>query len=207
MITSHVTNVEGERMTQILVESTNNQHVRLSGHTWLQFKQLQGAIEGSSKARLYYHDGNIEIFMPGKDHESFKSLIGQLLELFFLKYRIVYKSTGSMTQEQDGQTSVQADESYCIGGDKLIPDLSIEVVYSSGNSTKLSSYQALGCPEVWFWEDGLLKVYHLRSSGYVRVNHSELPGLESIDLELLSRCILKGETSHLEAAQDWFKLI
>ena len=101
MITSHVTNVEGERMTQILVESTNNQHVRLSGHTWLQFKQLQGAIEGSSKARLYYHDGNIEIFMPGKDHESFKSLIGQLLELFFLKYRIVYKSTGSMTQEQE----------------------------------------------------------------------------------------------------------
>ena len=207
MITSHVTNVEGERMTQTLLESTNNQRVRLSGHTWLQFKQLQGAIEGSSKARLYYHEGNIEIFMPGKDHESFKSLIGQLLELFFLKYGIIYKSTGSMTQEQEGQTSVQADESYCIGGDKPIPDLSIEVVYGSGNATKFSSYRALKCPEVWFWEDGLLKVYHLRPMGYVRVNHSELPGLEAIDLELLSRYILKGETSHLEATQDWFKSI
>ncbi len=194
-------------MAQLLAESRTNQSVRLSGHSWFQFKQLQAAIQGSSKARLYYHEGTIEIFMPGKDHESFKSLIGQLLELFFLKHGIIYKSTGSMTQEHDGQTSVQADESYCIGGDKSIPDLSIEVVYSSGNEAKLSSYQALKCPEVWFWEDGLLLIYHLRSTGYVRVNQSELLGLEAMDLELLSRCILKGETSHLEAAQDWFKAI
>ena len=50
MIIWQVTNIEGERMTQTLVESTNNQRVRLSGHTWLQFKQIQGAIEGNSKA-------------------------------------------------------------------------------------------------------------------------------------------------------------
>ena len=37
-------------MAQILAELTNNQRVCLSGNTWIQFKQLQAAIERSSKA-------------------------------------------------------------------------------------------------------------------------------------------------------------
>jgi Uma2 family endonuclease len=184
-----------------------SQRVILPGHSWSQFKQLQRAIDQTSKARLYYYQEKIEIFMPGKDHEAFKSLIGQLIELFFLKRGIVYKATGSMTQEQDGVVSLQADESYCIGADKPIPDLSIEVTYTSGHEGKLSRYLALAVPEVWFWEDGVLKVYHLRNGEYDRVSHSQLPGLESLDIDRLSRCILKGEISHLEAAQDWFSTI
>ncbi|HTL89402.1 MAG TPA: Uma2 family endonuclease, partial [Leptolyngbya sp.] len=42
----------------------------------------------------------------------------------------------------------------------------MEVVFTSGNEGKLTRYQALGVPEVWFWEDGVLKLYHLRETGY-----------------------------------------
>jgi len=56
-----------------------------------------------------------------------------------------------MTQEKKGIVSVEADESFCLETVKPIPDLSIEVVFSSSTVSKLARYQALGVPEVWFW--------------------------------------------------------
>jgi hypothetical protein len=55
--------------------------------------------------------------------------------------------------------------------------------------------------EVWFWEDGTLRLYHLRETGYEEINQSELPGLNNLDMALLKRCILIGETSRTEAVQ------
>lgn len=190
-----------------LLAKATDQRLIHGGHSWEQFKLIQQGFEGCAGVRLSYCNGIIEILMPGKDHEAFKSLIGQLLELFFLKRGIVYKSTGSMTQEKIGEASAQADESYCIGTDKPIPDLSIEVIFSSGGIDKLAKYQALGVPEVWFWEDGVFACYHLGADGYQPISCSQLPGLEKLDLQQLSRCVRMGETSHLEAAQAWFRLI
>ncbi len=88
---------------------------------------------------------------------------------------------------------------YCINGLKPIADLSIEVVFTSGGLEKLPRYQALGVPEVWFWEDGTLQLHHLRSTEYERIDRSELPGLEDLDIGLLKRCILVAETDAGEA--------
>jgi hypothetical protein len=113
---------------------------------------------------------------------------------FFTEKGIPFKPTRDKTQEKTGAASTQADESYCLGDFKPIPDLSIEVVYTSGGINKLAQYQALGVLEVWFWEDGTLALYHLRQTGYERIATSELPGLESLDIKLLKRCILMTET-------------
>lgn len=56
-------------------------------------------------------------------------------------------------------------------------------------------------PEVWFWEDGTLLLYHLRSDVYEEVVRSELSGFEMLDIDLLKRCILMGETNFAEAVQ------
>jgi Uma2 family endonuclease len=104
-----------------------------------------------------------------------------------------------MTQEKSGVVSVQADESYCIGSAKPIPDLSIEVVFTSGGISKLERYKALGVPEVWFWEDGLLKLYHLQDNSYEPIERSQLPGLSELNVDLLRRCILMAETDAGEA--------
>jgi Uma2 family endonuclease len=194
-------------MVQLLQKPISDQRIIQSDRTWQQFKLIQEGFATAPGVRLSYYNGTIEILMPGKDHEAFKSLIGQLLELFFLKKGIAYKATGSMTQEKEGEASTQADESYCIGADKPIPDLSIEVIFSSGSEAKLTKYRLLGVPEVWFWEDGVLGLYHLRPDGYERCDRSQLPGLEELDIQRLSQCILMGETSHLEAAQTWFGMI
>ncbi|MCC8455724.1 Uma2 family endonuclease [Streptomyces rochei] len=99
-----------------------------------------------------------------------------------------------MTQEKTPEASTQTDKSFCLGEPKLIPDLSIEVVYTSGGLSKLPKYRALGVPEIWFWEDGTLRLYHLREDGYEQVIQSQLSGLETLDIDLLRRCILMGET-------------
>ncbi|MEG4861396.1 Uma2 family endonuclease [Microcoleus sp. K1-B6] len=78
-------------------------------------------------------------------------------------------------------------------------DLSIEVVFTSGNESKLNRYQALGVPEVWLWEDGVFCLYHLRSHGYEKIDQSEI--LPDLDINLLSRCLLIA--SRVEAVQEW----
>jgi Uma2 family endonuclease len=167
--------------------------------TWEQFKHIQKGLEGSPGVRLTYYEGVVELFMPGQPHEIFKKVIAALLEAFFLHWRIKVVPTGSVTQEQDGVASAQADESYCFGRAKPIPDLSIEVIFTSGSATKLKRYQALGVPEVWFWEDGLFTLHRLGETGYTRIQKSQIPELAKLDIELLSRHVLMGETDWLEA--------
>ena len=105
-----------------------------------------------------------------------------------------------MTQEREGEVSVQADESYCFGLSKPVPDLVIEVVFTSGGPNKLERYQVLGVPEVWFWQDGVFSLYRLRDDEYKTVDCSEIPELAGLDIKLLSQCVLMAQTSRLEAA-------
>lgn len=176
-----------------------------SDRTWEQFKHIQKGLEGSPGVRLTFYDGIVEIFMPGQAHEIFKKIIGFLLEMFFFKKQINVVPTGSVTQEQEGEVSAQADESYCFGAAKPIPDLSIEVIFTSGSAAKLKRYQALGVPEVWLWQDGLFTLHRLGDGGYVQIEHSQIPELAKLDLELLTRCVLMGETNWLGAATEFRK--
>jgi Uma2 family endonuclease len=188
-------------MTQLL-ERTTDQRTVLQG-TWEHFKHLQKGYEDISRAKLFYYNGTIEILMPGQPHETFASVIGYLLMMYFVQKGIAFVPTRSMTQQKEGVASAQADESYCIGKVKPIPDLSIEVVFTSGGEGKLPLYQALGVPEVWFWEDGVLRLHHLREAGYQRIDRSELPGLEDLDIDFLKRCILMAETDVVEAIRTF----
>lgn len=167
------------------------------GRTWEQFKYLQKGFENTRGVRLFYYNGTIEILMPGEAHELFKSIIGFLLETFLFNRAIEFKPTGSMTQEKEGIAAAEADESYEIEGFKL----SIEVNFTSGDASKLERYEALEVDEVWIWEDGALAVYHLQSGKYAKVNRSLIPVLSAIDLDVLSECILTGETSRIKAAK------
>jgi len=167
------------------------------GRTWEQFKHLQQGFEHTRGVKLFYDNGTIEILMPGEAHELFKSIIGFLIETFLFNRAIEFKPTGSMTQEKEGIASAEADESYEIEGFNL----SIEVNFTSSDASKLQRYTALGVDEVWFWEDGVLAVYHLQSGRHEKVNHSLIPALSAIDLEVLSECILIGETARITAAQ------
>jgi Uma2 family endonuclease len=185
-------------MTQLLTKSVEQRLIH-HGHTWEQFKLIQQGFEGFPGVRLFYYEGTIEILMPGRDHEFFSRIIAMLLHVFFEGIGVEFAPTGSMDQELEGVVSVQADESYCIGDLKPLPDLSIEVIFTSGGPSKLARYQALEIPEVWFWQDGLFSLYHLRENGYERICRSELPHLDRLNFDVLTQCVLMAQTSRLEA--------
>jgi Uma2 family endonuclease len=187
-------------MQSTLLEQPIDQRITHQGITWQQFKLIQAGFSESPGIRLSYYQGTIEIYMPGREHEVFSRLIGFLIGLFCLEKNIEFEPTGSMTQEREGEVSAQADESYCFGTSKPIPDLVVEIVFTSGGSKKLKRYLALQVPEVWFWQDGLFTLYRLRQDHYEPIARSEIPELASLDINLLTRCVLMAQTSRLDAA-------
>ncbi|WOD37776.1 Uma2 family endonuclease [Nodosilinea sp. E11] len=189
--------------TPLPTPPATDQRVVYGGISWQQFKLIQAGFAQSPGVRLGYYHNTIEILMPGRDHEMFSRLIGFLIGLFCLEKGIEFEPTGSMTQEKEGEVSAQADESYCFGASKSMPDLAIEVVFTSGGMGKLQRYQALGVPEVWFWEDGVFSLYRLQGDRYEPITRSEIPELATLDIALLSRCVLLGQTSRLEAANEF----
>jgi Uma2 family endonuclease len=167
------------------------------GKSWAQFEHLQQGFENTRGVKLFYYHGTIEILMPSAAHELFKKIIAILIEVFLLDRKIEFEPTGSMTQKREGTAAAEADESYNIEGSKLC----VEVNFTSGDESKLECYRALGVDEVWFWDDGVLAVYHLQSDGYQKVSRSQMPALAAIDLEIMAECILIGETSRLGAVE------
>jgi hypothetical protein len=167
--------------------------------SWAQFEHLQKGFENTRGVKLFYYYGTIEILMLSAAHELFKKIIAILIEVFLLDRKIEFEPTGSMTQKREGAAAAEADESYNIQGSKLC----VEVNFTSGDESKLECYRALDIDEVWFWDDGVLAVYHLQSDGYQKVSRSQIPALAAIDLELMAECILIGETSRLQAVEKF----
>jgi Uma2 family endonuclease len=192
------TKPENIDMTQTLDKSTDQRFIH-SGVSWEQFKLIEAGFAESPGIKLFYYQGEVEILAVSLKHETISRFTGLLLGNYFVDKGIEFNPTGSFTQEKEGVVSAQADESYFLGSGGTTPDLSIEVVFTSGNEKKLNRYQALGVPEVWFWEDGRFALYCLRGNSYERVSQSEI--LPDLDIELLSRCLLM--TSRVEAVREF----
>ncbi len=174
------------------------------GLTWREFKAVEQLLDRPGY-RLSFLDGILEIkLMPGEPHETVKKRIAGLLELYLLMAGFDFTPTGSMTLESEtGKVKREADESYKLAPGRRLPDLVIEIVFSSGGIDKLEAYKRLKIPEVWFWEDGLLEVYHLRGEGitleYEKISNSE--EVTGIDLDLLLRCI--NMVNHVDAIKTF----
>jgi Uma2 family endonuclease len=156
----------------------------LSAVTWETLEKLDEDM-AETGARLTYLDGLLEIMAPlSDDHETPKKTCAQLIEAYLRVNRIRFYASGSATL---GMKAIGArkepDESYCLGERKSIPDLAIEITVSSGGIDVLEIYRRIGVREVWFWEDGTIAVYVLRSTGYELVRQSEL--LADLDLRSL----------------------
>lgn len=177
------------------------QHFTLRGLQWHQFKAIQASFEDVPGVRLFYCEEVLEIVTISKLHDAMRCLMGLLLGVYFVEKSIEFFPSGSYSQIVESVVEYQSDLSYCFGTDKDVPDLCIEIVITSGSPIKLQKYRLMGVAEVWFWEDGVLEVYHLREQGYERIASSEL--FPDLDLSLLLRCILFA--SPLEAIKEFRK--
>jgi Uma2 family endonuclease len=184
----------------VILDQPQDQRLVQSEISWQQFKLIQQGFSNSPGIRLFYYNSEVEILSVSQEHEIFSRMIASLPLDYFVEKDIEFNPLGSFTQEKGEEVSAQADESFLIGKSTgITPDLSIEVVFTSGGKRKLTRYQALGVPEVWFWEDGVFGLYHLRSHGYEKIDQSEV--LPSLDINLLSRCLLMA--SRVEAVKEF----
>ncbi len=169
----------------------------ISNVTWAQYEALLMELGDSLAYRVNFLDGVLEIVAPSRQHETGKTRIGTLLEIYFLETDTEHFPTGSTTfRTAEQQVGAEPDESYCIGVEKEFPDLVIEVIVTSGGMNRLERFRRLGIREVWFWQNNHFMLYHLREAtsiqfaqtfGYEAIASSEL--LPDLDLDLLSACV------------------
>jgi Uma2 family endonuclease len=186
-------------MTQTLLQPLDQRFIQ-SGISWQQFKLIEQGFSDSPGTRLFYYRGEVEILAVSEDHEAISRTLTILLALYFDIKDIEFKPTGSRTLETEGEASAQADESYLIGRSTgTPPDLSVEIIFTSGTVKKLQRYRVLGVAEVWFWEDGVLAMYRLGAEGYDKISSSVV--LPDLDINLLCRCLLMS--SSVEAMREF----
>jgi Uma2 family endonuclease len=191
-------------MTITLVKPQNLTPLLFEGLTWREFKAVEQLLDRPGY-RLSFLDGTLEICsMPGEPYETVKKRIAALLEIYLLRAGFDFTPTGSVTLENEvAKVKREADESYKLAPGRSRPDLAIEIVFSSGGINKLEAYKRLKIAEIWFWEDGVLEVYHLRGVGegtyYEKIIQSE--AVLGIDFELLLRCV--NMVNHVEAIRTF----
>lgn len=163
---------------------------RLQGATWADFQRLLELRGDESVPRFAYLEGTLEIMSPARSHEHIKSMIGSLVEAWCMERDLDIMPYGSwLLESKTHRRGIEPDECYVVGEvtDPDVPDLAIEVVWSSGGLDELDIYRRLRVREVWFWMDETLHLYGLRGNGYEPLARSEvLPGL---DHELLLRYV------------------
>ncbi|MCT7971777.1 Uma2 family endonuclease [Laspinema olomoucense] len=165
------------------------QRLILPGYqSWQEFKAIQALMDQVAGVRISYLDGCVELMTTGEQHETIKTIIGFLLQLYFCEMGMEYIPVGNATRESETKgVSFEPDESYYIGDRKSHPDLAIEVVITSGNPKKLEKYKRFEITEVWFWENNQLALYRFRGDDYEQILTSEL--FPDLNIELLVRCV------------------
>lgn len=154
--------------------------VLLHDLNWSQYEALRAMRGDRSSPRIAFLDGELELMSPSRNHEAIKSQLGRLLEAWAEERGVDLQSYGSWTLEgAAAQRAVEPDECYIVGAQPQdVPDLAIEVVWTSGGVDKLAIYASLGVGEVWVWQAGALSVHVLRDCAYLRAPRSALfPGL------------------------------
>jgi Uma2 family endonuclease len=170
------------------IVGTADQRIIMHGVRWDQFEAMLALRGDAAGPRITYLRGELELMSPSRNHESIKTLLARMVELYALEKGIELSGYGSWTlRNAPKERAAEPDECYIIGDArrKDTPDLAIEVIWTSGGLDKLEVYRALGVEEVWLWHEGAIQMYRLSGEHYTDLARSlAFPDLE---VSLLAR--------------------
>ena len=126
-------------MTATLIQSPDR--VVLKNISWRTYQSLLTDFEQEPAARLTYDQGTLEIRMPLDPHESYKKIIGRLIEAATEELGLEVRSLGSRTcDREDLAAGLEPDQCYYIQNETLVrgvrqidltqlppPDLAVEI--------------------------------------------------------------------------------
>ncbi|GBF81102.1 hypothetical protein [Aphanothece sacrum] len=97
-----------------LSELQNNESEELliiSGVSWSIYEQWLNIMGDKSQFRVTYLEGMLQIMSPSRRHESYKKLLGMLLEAYLFEAEIRFYPLGSTTfRSQEASKSVSSDK-------------------------------------------------------------------------------------------------
>jgi len=206
-------------MTATLIQSPDR--VILRHISWQTYQSLIRDFEQEPALRLTYDRGTLEIRMPLDPHESFKKLLGRLIEAATEELDLEIRSLGSRTcDREDLAKGLEPDQCYYIQNEGRVrgveqidltqlppPDLAVEVDISSSSLNRFSIYAALKVPEVWRYDGRSLTIYRLQAVEYEVSDCSiALPLLRAEDIvRFLELQPTTGENSLVKQFRQWIK--
>ncbi|MEK7832123.1 MAG: Uma2 family endonuclease [Acidobacteriota bacterium] len=154
--------------------------------SWGTYESLLADYEDQAGPRFCYDNGVLEIKMPSVIHEKANRTLAQLVDVLAEEMNIDLDRLGSTTfKRKDLLKGFEPDSCFYIqnagaifGKDKLDlktdppPDLVIEADVTSESLNKFHLFSAVGVPEVWRYDDGLVTMYQLVNGNYVEVENS-----------------------------------
>ena len=166
-----------------------------SNTSWDEYEAILQEKANSSAYRISFLNGVLKIMSPSRNHEIIKDFIYLLIISYCDAIELDYYPLGSTTLKQkDKSVGKEPDTSFCFNSLKQVPDLAVEVVFSSGSVEDLEKYQKLGVKEVWFWISDRLEIYVLIDDSYQRQNSSY--NLSNLDAKLLEKYITQVLTGN-----------
>ncbi|NJN92419.1 MAG: Uma2 family endonuclease [Leptolyngbyaceae cyanobacterium SL_5_14] len=206
-------------MTAALIQSPDR--VILRNISWQSYQSLIRDFEAEPALRLTYDRGTLEIRLPLDPHETFKKLLGRLIEAATEELDLEIRSLGSRTcDREDLSRGLEPDQCYYIQNEAQVrgiaqidltqsppSDLAVEVDITSSSLNRFSIYAALNVPEVWRYDGQSLTIYTLQVGEYQVCSHSTaLPILtaESI-MRFLALYRSSGENSLVKQFRQWIR--
>ncbi|MGK7894480.1 MAG: Uma2 family endonuclease [Xenococcus sp. (in: cyanobacteria)] len=177
-----------------------DQILSLSGMSWSDYEKLTS--QDYLGYRISYLNGVITIVSPSRSHERIAEIINGLIKTYCRKYNRVYFPMGSTTLKNPPLAGKEPDHSFAFDTDKSIPDLAVEVTYSSGGVADLEKYKYFGVKEVWFWKNNEITFYHLVNSEYQEIENSVC--LSKLSADFLITFINRGLTETPLTIEDDF---
>ncbi len=166
-----------------------DQILTITGATWQDYQQFDS--EEYPGYRVSYLDGEITIMSPGRNHEKIAEVINRLIIAYCEKFEIQdfpFRQTRLETKDYAGK---EPDVAYAFNTDKELPDLVVEVIFSSGNTNNLkASYQAIGISELWIWQDNQITFYSLDQDNYTKIESSKI--LKKISAKSFVKFVNRG---------------
>lgn len=206
-------------MTATLIQSPDR--VVLQNISWQSYQSLIRDFAQEPALRLTYDHGTLEIRMPLDPHETYKKLIGRLIETATEALDLEIRSLGSRTcDREDLASGLEPDQCYYIQHEPQVrglnqidltqsppPDLAVEIDITSSSLNRFAIYQALGVPEIWRYDGNQLEIYSLQADGYVSQSGSQaLPLLTATEISrLLDVSQTMGENALVKQFRQWIR--
>jgi Uma2 family endonuclease len=166
-----------------------------SDTSWDEYEAILQEKANSSAYRISFFNGVLKIMSPSRNHEIIKDFIYLLIVTYCDAIELDYYPLGSTTLKQkDKSVGKEPDSSFCFNNLKQVPDLAVEVIFSSGSVENLEKYQKLGVKEVWFWMNNCLEIYVFSDNSYQRKNSSY--NLSNLDVKLLEKYVTQVLTGN-----------